>query len=310
MKDPFDLNRRLHRLMKVRRIHDLPLGRVLRAVVKDEVPKHLGYRSLEEYAEERLGMTDRAVRQRAWLEGKFEELPDLREAVEKGKLVWTKALLLARRANRETVRDMIAEGKTKSCVEMEREAAKREEKRNREEGIRKLWGPRESVEIRALAVSVAQAVAEAQGETISGGEGWARVGDSVSATWTEHLDEERRYRKKKRRRRRAKKDAGDHAHDAPEEEEDPGYLGFCQIPKCSRPACHRHHIRWRSRGGGDEPANILFVCRVHHLRGIHQGYIKVEGRQGEELVITFLGEAKESREVWRTDAGGGERRAG
>ena len=28
MKDPFDLNRRLHRLMKVRRIHDLPLGKV------------------------------------------------------------------------------------------------------------------------------------------------------------------------------------------------------------------------------------------------------------------------------------------
>jgi hypothetical protein len=36
----------------------------------------------------------------------------------------------------------------------------------------------------------------------------------------------------------------------------------------------------------------------------------VEGRQGEELVITFLGEAKESREVWKTDPGGGERRAG
>jgi hypothetical protein len=303
--------------MKVRRIHDLPLGRVLRAVVKEAVWKQIGYRSLAEYAEERLGLTDRSVRQRAWLEGKFEELPDLREAVEKGKLVFTKALLLARRANRETVRDAIAEAKTKSCVEMERAAAKREEKRNREEGIRKLWGPRESVEVRALAVSVAQAVAAAQGETISEGEGWARVGDSVSLTWTEHLDEERRHRKKKRRRRKAKTGDGEaktgdgHTHGEHEEEEDdPGYLGFCQIPKCSRPACHRHHIHWRSRGGGDEAANIMFVCRVHHLRGIHQGYIRVEGRQGEELVITFLRDRDDPGEVWKTDAGGEERRTG
>ena len=54
--------------------------------------------------------------------------------------------------------------------------------------------------------------------------------------------------------------------------------GRCQVPGCSRRATlHAHHIRPRARGGSDDPANQVALCVVHHLRGIHGGYLQVRG---------------------------------
>jgi hypothetical protein len=46
----------------------------------------------------------------------------------------------------------------------------------------------------------------------------------------------------------------------------------CTVPACSsRRHLHDHHIRFRSRGGGNDPANRTTVCAWHHLRGLHHG---------------------------------------
>jgi hypothetical protein len=59
--------------------------------------------------------------------------------------------------------------------------------------------------------------------------------------------------------------------------------GRCQVPGCSRRAQHGHHIEYRSRGGGDEPANRDSLCAFHHLVGVHQGYLRVSGTAPDRL---------------------------
>lgn len=46
--------------------------------------------------------------------------------------------------------------------------------------------------------------------------------------------------------------------------------GWCEVTKddgtrCRSAAEHLHHIRRRSQGGNDSPANLLAVCQSHHL---------------------------------------------
>ena len=47
---------------------------------------------------------------------------------------------------------------------------------------------------------------------------------------------------------------------------------------------HDHHIRFRSRQGGNERDNRISVCAWHHLRGIHAGTIRVTGLVSQGLI--------------------------
>jgi hypothetical protein len=61
----------------------------------------------------------------------------------------------------------------------------------------------------------------------------------------------------------------------------------CAVPGCSaRRSLQRHHIQFRSLGGGDEAENQVTLCAFHHLIGVHQGLIAIKGRArrgGEDL---------------------------
>ncbi|GEJ59492.1 HNH endonuclease [Anaeromyxobacter diazotrophicus] len=64
--------------------------------------------------------------------------------------------------------------------------------------------------------------------------------------------------------------------------------GHCQVPGCSHRAVDSHHVLFRSQGGGDELDNQIGLCRFHHLRCIHGGYLRVVGRAPDGL-RWFLG---------------------
>jgi hypothetical protein len=58
----------------------------------------------------------------------------------------------------------------------------------------------------------------------------------------------------------------------------------CRVPACSsRRNLHEHHIRFRSRGGGNERGNRIPVCVWHHLRGIHQNIVAAAGDAESEI---------------------------
>lgn len=53
----------------------------------------------------------------------------------------------------------------------------------------------------------------------------------------------------------------------------------CAAPGCtSRRNLEDHHLHYRSRGGGDDAANRLCLCRFHHQRGEHGGLASCRGK--------------------------------
>jgi hypothetical protein len=64
----------------------------------------------------------------------------------------------------------------------------------------------------------------------------------------------------------------------------------CTVPGCSRMALHAHHIQFRSRGGTDELENLTSLCPMHHLLGIHGGFLRVTGTAPDRLVWELVRE--------------------
>jgi hypothetical protein len=53
----------------------------------------------------------------------------------------------------------------------------------------------------------------------------------------------------------------------------------CAVPGCtSRRNLHDHHLRFRSAGSSDAPANRITLCAFHHQRCLHGGLLRVRGR--------------------------------
>ncbi len=64
----------------------------------------------------------------------------------------------------------------------------------------------------------------------------------------------------------------------------------CQNPECRRRSLRleAHHIVFRSEGGGDEPENLVTLCRACHLRGVHTGVIRLTWEE-DRLVWDYPG---------------------
>jgi len=77
----------------------------------------------------------------------------------------------------------------------------------------------------------------------------------------------------------------------------------CTVPGCtSYRNLHGHHIRLRSRGGSDELANMTTLCAFHHLRGVHAGTVRCEGKAPSRLRFE-LGLRPGRRSLLRYEAG-------
>jgi hypothetical protein len=60
----------------------------------------------------------------------------------------------------------------------------------------------------------------------------------------------------------------------------------CTVPGCtSQRNLHAHHVLFRSAGGGDDLANLTTLCTAHHHHGVHRGRIRISGRAPEALTF-------------------------
>jgi len=57
----------------------------------------------------------------------------------------------------------------------------------------------------------------------------------------------------------------------------------CQSPTCTSRHVTPHHIVFRSRGGGEEPSNLVSVCDKCHLSLVHGGHLTVTGHAPHAL---------------------------
>jgi hypothetical protein len=264
--DPKLLDAFVLRVLKARRENDLILGPLALRVVNERVWAAIGHPTLEDYVTERLGLTPSVFRQRVWLERRMLALPPLREALEAGTLTYSKALLVAQDATPGNVAERIAAAAGTTWQQTERETTAREDKRNRAMGIRRVWAPSDVMQTITAAIVSAQRWSESRGRRIDEAEALVLVADHFVEVWSKHR---RKHRTKAREAvfRRTQ--------------------GRCSVPGCSLPGRHMHHIRYRSHGGTDDPSETTLLCIPHHLRAVHMGFLKVEGRAGERLIWHF-----------------------
>ncbi len=224
--------------------------------------RHLGFASFSHYCAERLGMAERTVAQRVWLERRLHELPGLREAMRRGRVSYEKARLVAGVAVPRDVEAWVAVAETCTCIELRRRV---------EAGEQAQMCARERVSVVAPR-RVAGLFEEACGAVMLREGQWMRPAECLSRMCDHFVDawEGIRERRMTPQRRAIERDQG-----------------FCQVPGCSRAAVHAHHVVFRSRGGSDEPENLVSLCAGHHLHGIHRGYIRVSGTAPGGLVWEF-----------------------
>jgi hypothetical protein len=273
--DPKALDARAVRFARARQGYDAAFGALALRVVQERAWAALGFKSVEEYCTERLGMSPGVFRQRVWLERRMFALPPLREALRSGRLTYTKALLVAQDATSKNVLERIARAADTTWQQTERETTAREDRRNRAKGVRRLWAPKDVMRTIEAAILSAQRGSEGEDRPVDRGEALALVADHFHEVWSKH-----RGNRPSRARQKVLERNG----------------GCCDVPGCSLPARHEHHIRYRSHGGTDDPWNKTRLCVPHHLRGIHHGYLTVEGRAGERLTWRFG-----NGEIWFTD---------
>jgi hypothetical protein len=294
-EDALGLHARVLRLLKARREWDESLGVLLLRARDKCVHEVLGYGSFAAYCEERLGMRAATARQRIWLERRMQDMPALREALKSGRLTYSKALAVARQATPFDVDDRIERAAATTCQQTEKEGEAEEDRKNRGAEVRKVWAPKDAAETVREAIASAQAWSLGErGVGIDEGEALAVIADHFVEVCEAHEPPGRRRWVDQLRREVLTRKAG-----------------LCAVPGCSRASVHLHHVVFRSRGGGDEPWNLVGLCACHHLHGIHVGYLEVTGRAGERLYWKLgTGEVVPLEEwvtfgdddVWRADA--------
>ena len=266
-----DVDGRLRELVRLRSGWDEVLGYCAHAVKRSGMHRLLGFASFRHYCEERLGLSARAVEQRAALEGRLWSSPALREARRQG-VSFEKLRLLAKLPEPE-IAAWTPRARAITCIALRRRLDGERERQMR--AARRLGVPMP----RRIAVVVAaaiQAVRDRFGRLLSVGTCLAVMAKHFIDTWWSARPSRSRSRKVRER------------------DED-----NCQVPGCSHRAGHSHHIAFRSHGGGDEPENQVAACAFHHLRCIHGGTLRVFGRAPDALTWFLCGK------LWRGPVGQG-----
>ncbi|MFL5434503.1 MAG: HNH endonuclease, partial [Myxococcales bacterium] len=264
------LDAELRRLGDLRQRWDEVFGHLAMLLRAVDGWRRLGFASFEHYTAERLGMGVRAVAERAALERKLYEVPQLRQAMREKRISYEKARLIARHAAEEEVDAWIERAGRIPCISLRRELQANEERQMCARGEFEVWAPRRAAAVIALAFSAAR---KAAGRWISAGECLVRIAQHFIDNWEAALAVRSTLQKRVLER--------------------DGYV--CTVPGCSRAADHAHHIKFRSRGGSDDLSNLTSLCAVHHLQGVHMGRIRVWGSAPDGLHWELAGGISLSR---------------
>jgi hypothetical protein len=262
--DPYGVLADLTRLVAERAATDERLGRACLLVKRLGVARQLGWSCFDEWCVERLGLAPSTVYQRIALERRMVELPRLREALRSRRLSYEQARLVARVATPADVVARIEDAAGKTCIALVRDLEAEAHLQMCDAGVLSASVPAEAESLLGEAIRAAR---RHTGRPLTPGEALVEIARHFVRTWAPEV------------MRLVK---GAH----------PVILrdgGLCQVPGCSLPAAHVHHLWYRSAGGPLAPWNELSMCLPHHLLCVHRGYVLVTGRAPDGLAFV-LGE--------------------
>jgi hypothetical protein len=253
-----ELDAEVRKLADERARWDDVFGHVAHNFLRRQGWRVLDFETLDHYAEERLGMCARALRQRATVTQKLELYPGLQHALVERRLSYEKVRLIAAHAPPSTYDEWIERAAPISCVEL-REALQGDRARKMcARGKLEIAIP---IRLRGLLEETFAAVRRVEGRNLSPGACFLHVCAHFLEVWGA-------YPKPRRTVRQQVMERDNHR---------------CQVPGCSRAADDAHHVVFRSHGGKTITENEIAVCRAHH-RGIHRGYIRVTGTAPDKLI--------------------------
>ena len=256
--DAHRLDAELRRLAAERKRWDEELGGLASVFRGLGLWREAKFASFGHYCSERLGMSGRAVEQRIALERRLVVLPELRRALREGRISYEQARLIAWKATDRDVSQWIERAERTTCIALRREIEATEEAQMWARGDFDVRVPRSTADLFAAAYRAARRLV---GESLTAGDCLIWMAQHFNRTWGPALAQRRTLSRKIRERD----------------------LGYCQVPGCSRPADHTHHVVSRAQGGGNDRWNLVGICAAHHLVGVHKGYIRVSGRAPDGL---------------------------
>jgi hypothetical protein len=294
--DPFTLDARLVFAMHMIRTAEPRIGRLLRVLVDLNLYRTLGFPKVEDYVRERLGMSAR----KAWALLKVERTVRRTAAFacsyEKGLISWTRALTLLPVLCRENEVAWLARASTVTAQRLAEEVEWTLERRDVLGAHVPLDPPLLDADLpspAALAMADVAAARKAQSPASSlqnGAPAAYEVCDAgvrfiaPASVVTLVRDTMDAFARPGEPRWTALERVLRHViaywtqigrHRDPIFERDGWY---CAVPACSsRRNLHDHHLRFRSRGGGNTRENRIAICASHHLHGIHAGCIRAWG---------------------------------
>jgi hypothetical protein len=285
--DAPELDARLRRAVALDRTLLARLGPLVWQVAAERLYARLGFRNLDAWARERLGMCARNVRALVRLERVCLVAPALSAAWRGGALSWSQAQVLVELAVQERSTPWLqawidrARGVTVRRLEDDVELATATGELDPallpalppglQIGARpvlpdakvcvRVRGPADAIRLfRATLATVQRRIEQAEGRASSPAEALAAMLDHVEEVWGA--------------RRPTPREHAVFARD--------GWR--CTVPGCSSYRnLHAHHLDFRSAGGGDELSNLTTLCAWHHLRGVHARLLRIRGSAPDGL---------------------------
>lgn len=290
---------------------------VIREVDSEQGFLLLGFGSVFAYAFDRFGWGGRKTEALLWLVKRLDALPLVREAFARGELLWTKAVLVVRAAEREPENE--ERWLEVAKVLNNKQLAKLVRRRGAEEGDEEpekigrmmKWTPEQDAWIQGilralrsegLEVDLAGALAEVARRVLQGG--GAGVGSSAFRVVLEHCEVCKRTVEPKEVEVEISSETAElllcdaEVQDASEPETVKRTVpvrlknrilarskGRCEVPGCG----HRtyveihHHKGWR---GGHDTDHMSLICSAHH-HAVHDGLLRIRGSWATGIQFTL-----------------------
>jgi hypothetical protein len=293
--DPFTLDARLVFAMHTIRTAEPRIGRLLRVLVDLKLYRTLGFTKVEDYVRERLGMSARKAWALLKVERTVRRTAAFAGSYEKGLISWTRVLTLLPVLCRENEGAWLTRASMVTAQRLAEEVDWTLERCDVLGAHVPLDPPPLDADLPspaalAMADVVARGARSPDPSLQNGAHATYEVRDaevrfiapaSVVALVRDTMDAfaqpgEPRWTALERMLRHVIAYwTGIGRHRDPIFERDRWY---CAVPACSsRRNLHDHHLRFRSRGGGNTRDNRIAICAAHHLHGIHAGWIHAWG---------------------------------
>jgi hypothetical protein len=280
--DAFGLHVEMRRLVAVPHRIDTEMGTRLRRLVDLALHRDLGFASFDVYARERLGLSPAKARALVALERRAREHPELGRAYRSGELSWVRSLSILPVLGDPYTPDWVARAKAITVRRLQDEVEWVLDMRDAEG--RPMRPPAMNVRLDRPDLQTCARPGDEIADRQVTFHGPASVVALFRAGVARHArPNERAWRGLERMLLHAIAE-----WESRPRHRDPIFArdGWrCSVPGCTaRRNLEDHHVRFRSRGGGNEPENRTAVCTVHHAHGIHRGVIRASGRAPDDLV--------------------------